>query len=386
MSIAFKFPPFKKLFLKISPMLLFEKPCKNFNFCYDFSVTTAPLVPLNGLDFIEYASPEPAKLQDLFETMGFIPVAKHSNKDVILYKQGDCQFVINKQKDSFASAFMQDRKGPCVCSIGFRVNIPATKALENVCSLGAKPVEKDSLSHSFPAIYGVGGSLIYFVDDFREGDNHWTKTFSFHDKAPFSPRLLLIDHLTHNVPVGKMDHWCEFYSTLFHFTERRYFNIKGLKTGLISKVMKSPCDSISIPINEPSSDEGGKKSQIQEYLDEYNGAGIQHIALLTKEMIPTIENLRQKGIEFLDIPSSYYEVLKMRLPIIKEDVKDLENNQILADGDSIAYLLQIFTENVIGPIFFEVIERHGHEGFGEGNFQALFDAIERDQIKRGYLS
>ena len=349
-------------------------------------MTKAPLIPLNGLDFIEYASPDPAKLQNLFEKMGFVQIGKHSDKDVILYKQGDCQFVINKQKDSFASAFMKERKGPCVCSMGFRVNIPAQKALEIVCDLGAKPVEKDPLSHSFPAIYGVGDSLIYFVEDYHEGDNHWTKKFSFHDKAPSSPRLLLIDHLTHNVPVGKMDHWCEFYSTLFGFTERRYFDIKGLKTGLISKVMKSPCDSISIPINEPSNDEGGKKSQIQEYLDEYRGAGIQHIALSTKDIVSTIENLRQKEIEFLDIPSSYYEVLKTRLPIIKEDIKDLENNQILADGDNIVYLLQIFTKNVMGPIFFEVIERHGHDGFGEGNFQALFDAMERDQIKRGYIS
>ena len=345
-----------------------------------------PLIPLNGIDFIEYASFEPNNLQNLFEKMGFIQVAKHLDKDVTLYQQGDCQFVINKQKASFAENFMKSRNGPCVCSIGFRVNIPAQKALEIVCSLGAKAVEKDSLSHSFPAIYGVGDSLIYFVEDYHEGDNHWTKKFSFQNKAPSSPKLLLIDHLTNNVPVGKMNHWCEFYSKLFGFTERRFFDIKGLKTGLISKVMKSPCDSISIPINEPSDNESGKKSQIQEYLEEYKGAGIQHIALSSQDIISTIEILKRKGIEFLDIPISYYEVLKERLPIIKEDIKDLQTNQILADGDSQAYLLQIFTKNIIGPIFFEIIERHNHDGFGEGNFQALFDAIERDQMKRGYLS
>ena len=182
-----------------------------------------------------------------------------------------------------------------------------------------------------------------------------------------------------------MEHWCEFYSKLFGFTERRYFDIKGKKTGLVSKVMKSPCDSISIPINEPSNDESGKKSQIQEYIEEYNGAGIQHIALSTNSIVSTIEHLKNRKLEFLDVPATYYEALKDRLPIIKEDIKDLENNQILADGDDKVYLLQIFTKNVIGPIFFEVIERHGHDGFGEGNFQALFDAIERDQIKRGYL-
>ena len=328
----------------------------------------------------------PNKLQNLFENMGFVQSAKHLNKDVLLYQQGDCQFVINKQKDSFAENFMKDRAGPCVCSIGFRVDVPAQKALDIVSSLGAKVVEKDSLNHSFPAIYGVGDSLIYFVEDYHERDNHWTKKFSFHSKAPSSPRLLLIDHLTNNVPVGKMDHWCEFYSKFFGFTERRYFDIKGLKTGLVSKVMQSPCNTINIPINEPSKGEAGKKSQIQEYLEEYKGAGIQHIALSTKGIVSTIEYLKNQGLEFLDIPATYYEALKDRLPIIKEDLKDLEQNQILADGDDTVYLLQIFTKNVIGPIFFEVIERQGHDGFGEGNFQALFDAIERDQIQRAYLS
>ncbi len=347
---------------------------------------TKAQIPLNGLDFIEYASPEPGKLQNLFEQMGFIHTATHRSKDALLYQHGDCQFVINKQKDSFAESFMKDRKGPCVCSVGFRVDIPAKEALEIVSSLGAKPVEKDSASHSFPAIYGVGGSLIYFVDDYRKGDNHWIKKFSFNNKAPVESKFLLIDHLTNNVPVGKMDYWCEFYSKLFGFTERRYFDIKGLKTGLISKVMKSPCDSISIPINEPSTGERGKKSQIQEYLDEYNGAGIQHIAFLTKKIISAVKQLKERGIEFLDTPSSYYEVLRDRLPVIQEDIQELKACQILADGDDKTYLLQIFTKNVIGPIFFEVIERHGHDGFGEGNFQALFDAIERDQMKRGYLS
>lgn len=343
-------------------------------------------IPLNGIDFIEYVSPEPDQLKKLFEQIGFVQTAQHKEKDVQLYQQGDCNFVINNQKDSFANDFMKNRKGPCVCSLGFRVNTPAQKALEITSSLGAKSVEKDSSSHSFPAIYGVGDSLIYFVEDYHKGDNHWTKKFSFHTKAPSDPKLLLVDHLTHNVPVGKMNYWCEFYAKFFGFTERRYFDIKGLKTGLISKVIKSPCDTITIPVNEPSDNEGGKKSQIQEYLDEYNGSGIQHIALSTNKMVSTIENLKNNGVNFLDIPSSYYEVLKSRLPVIKEDIKDLEKNQILADGDETTYLLQIFTKNVIGPIFFEVIERHGHDGFGEGNFQALFDAIERDQIERGYLS
>ena len=343
-------------------------------------------IPLNGIDFIEYASPHPEKLGQLFEQLGFVKTAKHNKKQVLLYQQGDCQFVINCETESFAGDFMKKRKGPCVSSIGFRVKIPAQKALEKALALGAKPVEKDPLSHSFPAIYGVGDSLIYFVEDDHKQSNHWLKNFSFQNKASNKPQLLLIDHLTNNVPTGAMDHWCEFYSRIFNFTERRFFDIKGLKTGLISKVMKSPCNTISIPINEPSDDKRGEKSQIQEYLDEYKGPGIQHIALLTRSIVPTIQGLKQKGLEFLDIPSSYYDVLKDRLPVVKESVEDLKACQILADGDETTYLLQIFTKNVIGPIFFEVIERHGHDGFGEGNFQALFDAIERDQIQRGYLS
>ena len=341
-------------------------------------------IRLNGLDFIEYASPDSDKLESLFQQLGFIRTAQHNKKDVTLYQQGDSRFVINREKDSFTESFMKQRQSPCVCSIGFRVDIPAKTALEIACSRGAKAVEKDS-SHSFPAIYGVGDSLIYFIENYQKEDSHWMKQFAFTNSAPSDPHLLLIDHLTNNVPTGEMNRWCEFYSQIFGFTERRYFDIKGLKTGLLSKVMKSPCDTISIPINEPSPDERGKKSQIQEYLEEYHGAGIQHIALSTKRIVPAIEHLRQRGLLFLDTPSTYYEMLKKRLPIIKENVKDLERNQILADGDEITYLLQIFTKNVIGPIFFEIIERHGHEGFGEGNFQALFDAIERDQIKRGYL-
>ena len=342
------------------------------------------MIPLDGLDFIEYASPEPEKLEALFTQLGFIKTAKHNKKEVFLYQQGDIQFVINQEKDSFAEDFMKARKSPCVCAIAFRVRIPAKQALEILVSRGAKLVPKDP-SHSFPAIYGVGDSLIYLVEDYQKGSNHWLKSFSFTGQSPKKPYLLNLDHLTNNVPTGEMDRWCDFYSQLFDFTERRFFDIQGLKTGLLSKVMKSPCNSISIPINEPADNEKGKKSQIQEYLDEYHGAGIQHIALLTRDMIPAIEHLRKKGLKFLESPATYYEVLKDRLPVLKENVQDLQRNHILADGDEKTYLLQIFTKNVIGPIFFEIIERHGHEGFGEGNFQALFDAIERDQIQRGYL-
>ena len=339
--------------------------------------------PLNGIDFIEYASPEPEKLEEIFQKLGFVKRAQHNKKKVLLYRLADINFVINKEENCFSADFMKERQSPCVSSIAFRVDMPADKALELLQSRGAKVVEKD-FSHSFPAIYGVGGSLIYLVEDYKNSA-HWKQNFSFLNNPPENPRMLLIDHLTNNVPTGTMNEWCEFYSELFGFTERRFFDIKGLKTGLLSKVMKSPCDTVSIPINEPSPDELGKKSQIQEYLEEYHGAGIQHIALLTENIVKAVEEVKHRGIEFLDTPLTYYEPLKKRLPQIQEDIVDLKSNLILADGDEKDYLLQIFTKNMIGPIFFELIERKGHEGFGEGNFQALFDAIERDQIKRGYL-
>ena len=346
-------------------------------------------LPLNGIDFIEYAGPEPEQLKELFERLGFTEEALHREKPVRLFRQGDCRFVINGQKDSFAESFSRAHGGPSVCAMGFRVNMPAGKALELAVGRGAKAVERDSHSHSFPAVYGVGDSLIYFVEDYREGENHWTKKFRFlnseTETEPPSAGLLTIDHLTNNVETGKMNYWHDFYKNVFDFSERRYFDIRGSKTGLLSKVMRSPCNTITIPINEPSPDEAGKKSQIQEYIEEYKGAGIQHIALSARDIVSSVSRLRKSGLEFLDVPDTYYEDLKTRVPLVTEDMGQLRENKILADGDEKGYLLQIFTKNAIGPIFYEIIQRKGHEGFGEGNFQALFDAIERDQIKRGYI-
>ena len=342
-------------------------------------------IPLNGLDFIEFSGPEPKALAHLFEKMGFALSGSHKRRDLLLYAQGDCRFIINREKTGHAHDFMQKRGGGSVPSMGWRVKIPSQEALAIAKARGARAAEDSS--GAFPALYGVGGSLIYLVDNYKGPASHWAQDFSFKSEAieGGSAGLLAIDHLTNNVPVGEMDRWCEFYASVFDFTQRRYFDIQGLKTGLVSKVMRSPCDSVTIPINEPSPDERGKKSQIQEYLDEYKGAGIQHIALSTKSILSAVSVLRSQGLGFLKTPDTYYEALKSRLPIIKEDTKALQKQGILADGDKETYLLQIFTKNVIGPVFFEIIERHGHEGFGEGNFQALFDAIERDQMKRGYL-
>lgn len=333
---------------------------------------------LSGLDFIEYTGPEPEKLVQLFLGLGFVQTAGHKKKSVLLFEQGDCRFILNKEKNSFAEDFGKAH-GPSVCSLGFLVK-DSKKAFEWAVSQGAKVVEKD-LSHSFPAVYGVGGSLIYFVES-GESQNH----FKYEALAPTSPFLLSVDHLTHNVPTGQMNDWCEFYRRIFNFSETRYFDIKGVKTGLISKVMSAPGNVVTIPINEPAENELGKKSQIQEFLEEYKGAGIQHIALKTESIIEAIEYLRAREVSFLDIPDTYYDNLKGRVSLIKEeDIPQLKKNRILGDGDNEGYLLQIFTKNVIGPIFFEVIQRQSHAGFGEGNFQALFDAIERDQIQRGYL-
>ena len=341
-------------------------------------MTKSPLV-LNGIDFIEYAVSSPEKLENLFFQLGFEKVASHRSKSVSLFQQGQCRFVLNWEKGGFAERFFK-LHGPGVCALGFRVN-DGKQALDWATRQGAKPLEEEG--HSFPAIYGVGGSLIYFVD--KENENHFQQNFQFTKSPSHSPALLFVDHLTHNVPKGDMEVWCDFYERIFNFTERRYFDIKGAKTGLVSKVMRSPCDTITIPINEPAENEWGEKSQIQEFLNEYKGAGIQHIALNTRDIISVVSELRKNRMEFLDVPDTYYDELKTRVPLIKEDMEDLRRNQILADGDSKGYLLQIFTQNVIGPIFYEIIQREGHDGFGEGNFQALFDAIERDQIKRGYL-
>ena len=337
---------------------------------------------LRGIDFIEYTSSDPEQLIQLWQAMGFLKKGEHKEKNVDLFSQGYTYFVLNKQKDTFAEDFSQ-KHGPSVCAMGFRVH-SAQKAFELACSKGAKSVPSDKVSHSFPAIYGVGNSIIYFIE---EDLSHFEKEFDFIESAKSpSAGLLSVDHLTHNVPTGDMQKWCDFYQEIFNFSERRYFDIQGSKTGLISKVMRSPCNTITIPINEPSAGEKGKKSQIQEFLEEYKGSGIQHIALTTKDIVSSVSQLRKEGIEFLDVPDTYYEDLPKRVPQVKDTLGDLQKNRILADGDEKGYLLQIFTKNVIGPIFYEVINRHNHDGFGEGNFQALFDAIERDQMQRGYVT
>lgn len=339
-------------------------------------------IGLDGMEFIEFASPEPTKLETLFTQLGFKKMGDHKRKKVSLWSQGNIHFVINAEEGSFAQSFSKEH-GPSACATGFRVK-NAEKAFNEAVKRGARPLPQ-SEHHSFPAVYGIGDSVIYFIDQYDrsrpfksfEQDFNLTST-EVNPGVGFE----IIDHLTNNVPVGEMQKWCDFYEQIFNFKENRYFDIKGKATGLFSKVMKSPCGKFSIPINEPN----GEKSQIQEYLDEYKGSGIQHIALTTSDVTKTVKALRDNGIEFLSTPSAYYDMLLDRLPNVTEDVDVLRDLQILVDGDHDGYLLQIFTKTVIGPIFFEVIQRKNHAGFGNGNFQALFDAIEEDQRRRGYLS
>jgi 4-hydroxyphenylpyruvate dioxygenase len=337
-----------------------------------------------GVDFIEYSGPDAAHFEKLFSKMGFSELAQIPNKNIKLFRQGDINFVLNCEPKTFGFQFAEQH-GPAAASTGFRV-ADAELAFKTAISRGARAYDGNETSRGatpFFAIYGIGDSLVYFIDKKNHVDLY-TKNFALKDNSiqPKGFGLKMVDHFTNNVPVGEMQKWCDFYEKIFNFREARYFDIKGKSTGLISKVMRSPCSQFSIPINEPSD----KKSQIQEYLDEYKGSGIQHIALTTDDIIPTLETIREKQLEFLNPPpNTYYQQLKERLPMVSEDLNRLEKNAILVDGDHDGYLLQIFTKNVIGPIFYEVIQRKGHDGFGNGNFQALFDAIEADQRARGYL-
>jgi 4-hydroxyphenylpyruvate dioxygenase len=347
----------------------------------------------DGFEFVEYTAPDPEVLGALFEQLGFSAVARHRSKDVVLYRQGRVNFIVNREADSFAQSFARVH-GPSACAFAIRVK-DAAKAYQRAIDLGARPFQGrvGPMELNIPAIKGIGDSLIYFIDRYPGNQG----TLSIYDvdfvpiegveQHPAGGGLIEIDHLTHNVYPGRMDTWAQFYEKLFNFREIRYFDIRGRKTGLTSRALTSPCGKIRIPINEPSD----RKSQIQEYLDAYHGEGIQHIALSTADIFATVEGLRAKSVRFLDTPDAYYDRIEARVPNHGEDLARLKKNRILIDGEGVDKehhedkLLQIFTETVIGPIFFEIIQRKGNEGFGEGNFKALFESIEADQIARGIL-
>jgi len=342
----------------------------------------------DGFEFVEYSVPDQAQKQELislFEGLGFSAVADHRSKDVTLMRQGDINFLINAEPFTHFSAFAKAH-GPSVCSFAFKV-ADARKALAYALSQGAQLFEgkADYMELKIPAVYGIGDSVLYFVDN-QTGVDIYEVDFVFRegvDRHPKGAGLQLIDHLTHNVQRGNMEVWSSFYERIGNFKEAKYFDIEGKQTGLFSRAMTAPCGKIRIPINESADD----KSQIEEYLKEYRGEGVQHIALHTDDIYSTMRQLHAKGIKFQQTPSIYYEMVDERIPGHGEDLKTLEELQILIDGapGDEGILLQIFTENAIGPVFFEIIQRKGNDGFGEGNFQALFESIEADQIRRGVV-
>jgi 4-hydroxyphenylpyruvate dioxygenase len=337
----------------------------------------------DGFEFVEYAAPDPELLRQLFEGMGLPAVARHRSKNVTLHNQGDINFIINAERDSFAQSFARAH-GPCACAMAFRV-ADARLAYARALDLGAKPgpVTAGPMELNIPSIVGIGGSLIYLVDRYGERTIYDVDFVPVSVTRPAQPvRLIRIDHLTHNVKRGNMNVWAGFYEKLFNFREIRYFSIEGKETGLFSRALTSPCGKIRIPINESQDD----KSQIEEYLNEYKGEGIQHIALGSDDIYKTVDALRSRGVEFQETPATYYEGVAGRVAGHSESVAELERRGILIDGSAKSgILLQIFTRNAIGPIFFEIIERKGNDGFGEGNFQALFESIELDQKRRGVI-
>lgn len=348
-----------------------------------------------GFEFIEYAAPDPVAMGKLFEKMGFSAIAKHRHKNVTLYRQGGINFIINAEADSFAQRFAR-LHGPSICAIAFRVQ-DAALAYQRALELGAWGFDTHSgpMELNIPAIKGIGDSLIYLVDRWtgkngaKDGD---IGNISIYDvdfvpipganPNPIGHGLTYIDHLTHNVYRGRMKEWAEFYERFFNFREIRYFDIEGQVTGVKSKAMTSPCGNIRIPINEEGTEKAG---QIQEYLDMYHGEGIQHIALGSTDLHRTVDALRGGGIKLLDTIDTYYELVDKRIPGHGENVAELKKRKILIDGAPGDLLLQIFSENQLGPIFFEFIQRKGNQGFGEGNFKALFESIELDQMRRGVL-
>ncbi|HWU52214.1 MAG TPA: 4-hydroxyphenylpyruvate dioxygenase [Tahibacter sp.] len=342
---------------------------------------------IDGFEFVEFAAADGRLLHDLFKRMGFTAVARHRHRAITLYRQGGVNFLVNEDPDSFAADFAKAH-GPCACGFAIRVQKPADWVAGQAVANGGAHVDHkaDTRAVDTPVIKGIGDCMLYLVDRYGDkGDVYGEfEAIAGAEQNPKGFGLTFIDHLTHNLYFGNMQKWSDYYERLFNFREIRYFDIKGSKTGLVSKAMTAPDGIVRIPLNESSD----PKSQINEYLDQYHGEGIQHIACFTDDIYGTVEAMREAGVEFLDTPDTYFDVIDQRVPNHGEDVPRLARNKILIDADletKQRKLLQIFTQNAIGPIFFEIIQRKGNEGFGEGNFQALFESIERDQMRRGVL-
>ncbi len=354
------------------------------------NVDDADPMGLMGFEFVEFAAPTPGVLEPIFEALGFTLVARHRSKRVRLYRQGGINFVVNEEPKSLASYFAAEH-GPSACGMAFRVkdsHIAYNRALER----GAQPIDIPTgpMELRLPAIKGIGGAPLYLIDRFEEGRAIWDIDFAYLDgvdRHPVGHGLKAIDHLTHNVYRGRMAFWAAYYEKLFGFRELRHFDIKGEYTGLTSKAMTAPDGLIRIPLNEEGS---GGKGQIEEFLMQFNGEGIQHIALSCDDLVATVDRLAAAGVPLMTAPSaSYYEMLEERLPGHGVDASALQARGILLDGStgdgSPRLLLQIFSRPLLGPVFFEFIERREDQGFGEGNFRALFLSMERDQIRRGAI-
>ncbi|MTH98884.1 4-hydroxyphenylpyruvate dioxygenase [Roseibium sp. RKSG952] len=343
----------------------------------------------DGFEFVEFAHPEPEKLDTLFRKMGYRPVATHKTKAITLYRQGDVTYVLNAEPGSFGMTFVESH-GPCAPSMAWRV-VDAGHAFRHAVSKGATPYEGSDKTLDAPAIVGIGGSLLYFIDRYGTHGSAYGAEFDWMDATDPRPEgvgFYYLDHLTHNVYRGNMDKWWDFYRDLFGFSQIHFFDIDGQITGLVSRAITSPCGKIRIPLNESKDD----TSQIEEYLRKYKGEGIQHIAVGTDNIYDSTDRLAANGLKFMPgPPETYYEMSRNRVAGHDEPIERMKTHGILIDGEGVIdggmtkILLQIFSKTVVGPIFFEFIQRKGDEGFGEGNFRALFESIEQDQIRRGVL-
>ncbi|EKE43061.1 hypothetical protein OCGS_2652 [Oceaniovalibus guishaninsula JLT2003] len=352
-------------------------------------ITEANPAGTDGFEFVEFTHREPEVLDRVFRQMGFVPVARHKTKAITLYRQGDINYLLNAEPTGHAAEFLKDH-GPCAPAMAWRV-VDAAHALKRAVGLGAEEYTGPGKSLDVPAVKGIGGSLLYFVDTYGDGGSCYDADFEWLDRVDPHPEgfgFYYLDHLTHNVIRGNMDTWYKFYHDVFNFREIKFFDIKGKQTGLTSRALTSPDGKIRIPINE-SADEN---SQIEEYLREYKGEGIQHIAIATEDIYAGTDAIAEAGMAFMPPPpDTYYEMSHDRVQGHEEPVDRLKRHGILIDGEGVIgggetrILLQIFSKTVIGPIFFEFIQRKGDDGFGEGNFRALFESIEEDQVRRGVL-
>ena len=337
---------------------------------------------LLGIEFTEFCTPDLDFMHKVFIDFGFSKLKKHKQKEIVYYKQNDINFLLNNEKAGFSADFAKSH-GPAISSMGWRVE-DANFAFEGAVARGAKAASDEVKDLPYPAIYGIGDSLIYFIDTFGEDNNIYNSDFEDLAEPIITQEkgFIEVDHLTNNVYKGTMEYWSNFYKDIFGFTEVRYFDIKGSQTALISYALRSPDGSFCIPINEGK---GNDKNQIDEYLKEYDGPGVQHLAFRSRDIVASLDAMEGSSIQTLDIIPEYYDTIFDKLPQVTEDRERIKHHQILVDGDEEGYLLQIFTKNLFGPIFIEIIQRKNNLGFGEGNFKALFESIERDQVRRGVL-